>query len=136
LAKAVVNFSVSEAMRRSQASAIDMPAPARGPRTMAMVGLGISCSSLEISIFSRSALALPWIESSANSLPSAMDLTSPPAQKPRPAPVITTQRTSGSAAKARALATSASSISPDSAFRRSGRFMVMTATPPFLSISR
>ena len=83
------------AMRRSQASAKEKPAPAAGPFTMAMVGFGISCNKREISILPRkrcTASSMPnWVA------PSAILLTSPPAQKPRPAPVNTTTAISGSA---------------------------------------
>src|SRR3989442_10185902 len=116
-------------MRRSQAMARDSPAPAAAPRTMAMVGLGISCSHREVSIFARRPCALSSIVSPPNSRPSAMALTSPPAQKPRPAPVSTTTPTSGSEARRSREASMASSISPDMALSRSGRFMVRTATP-------
>ncbi|GAG01935.1 unnamed protein product, partial [marine sediment metagenome] len=41
--KAVPKRALSPAMRMSQARAMLSPAPAAGPLTMAMVGLGISC---------------------------------------------------------------------------------------------
>src|SRR6266849_1272047 len=123
-------------MRRSQAMARDSPAPAAAPRTMAMVGLGISCSHREVSIFARRPCALSSIVSPPNSRPSAMALTSPPAQKPRPAPVSTTTPTSGSEARRSRETSMASSISPDMALSRSGRFMVRTATPSLTVSSR
>src|SRR6185503_2395955 len=55
--------------------------------------------------------------------------TSPPAQKPRPAPVSTTTPTAGSSARRGSASRSASSIGRDMAFRRSGRLRVSTATP-------
>src|SRR5712691_6836935 len=123
-------------MRRSQAMASDSPAPAAAPRTMAMVGLGISCSHREVSIFARRPCALSSIVSPPNSRPSAMALTSPPAQKPRPAPVSTTTPTSGSEARRSRETSMASSISPDMALSRSGRVMVRTATPSLTVSSR
>ena len=41
LTNAVVKTAVVEAMRRSQAVASDKPAPAAGPRTIAIVGFWI-----------------------------------------------------------------------------------------------
>ena len=54
------------------------------------------------------------------SRPSAMALTSPPAQKPRPAPVTTTTPTSGSVARRGRASSRASSISRDMALSRVG----------------
>ena len=44
--KLAENTASSEAKRRSQAAARLQPAPTAGPPTMAMVGLGIRCSSM------------------------------------------------------------------------------------------
>ncbi len=118
-------------MRMSQAIASESPAPAAGPRIIAMVGLGISCSQREVSMRERSACARSSIVWPPSSLPSAMALTSPPAQKPRPAPVSTTTPTAGSSASRGRASSSASSIGRDIAFSRSGRLSVSTATPSF-----
>src|SRR5256714_5184224 len=64
-----------------------------------------------------------------SSPPLAIALTSPPAQKAPPAPVNTTQPTSSAISTSSRSSPSASSIAPDSALRRSGRFIVSTATP-------
>jgi hypothetical protein len=73
LAKAVTRRADCAAMCRSQASASDRPAPAAGPFTMAIVGLGISCNSRDTSILPRK-----WVTASSTlrSLePSAMLLS-------------------------------------------------------------
>src|SRR5262250_78376 len=57
---------------------------------MAMVGLGISWRRREVSMRERKACAFSSMVVPPNSVPSAIALTSPPAQKPRPAPVSTT----------------------------------------------
>src|SRR5947207_4527138 len=103
---------------------------------MAIVGLGISCSQRETSILSRRPWALSSSVSPPNSRPSAMALTSPPAQKPRPAPVTTTTPTLPSSARRGSASSSASSIAPDIALSRSGRFSVRVATPSLTDSSR
>ena len=45
----------------SHAIARESPAPAAGPRTIAMVGLGISCSQRDVSMRERSAWAFSSI---------------------------------------------------------------------------
>src|SRR5215831_713709 len=61
--------------------------------------------------------------------PSAMLLTSPPAQKARPAPVSTTTLTAGSPANRGRPSSSPCMIDVDSAFIRSGRLKVSVAIP-------
>ncbi len=68
--------------------------------------------------------------------PLPIAVTSPPAQKPRPAPVSTMQPTPGSPAQRSSAAIAVSIIDCDSAFSRSGRFMVSVATPSRMSTSR
>ena len=65
-----------------------------------------------------------------------MALTSPPAQKPRPAPVSTTAPTAGSSASRGSASSSASSIGRDIAFSRSGRLRVSTATPSLIDFEQ
>src|SRR5712664_399950 len=101
-----------------------------------MVGLGISWSRRETSILLRRPCAFSSRPVSANSRPSAIALTSPPAQKPRPAPVSTTTPTAASAARRGSASSSASSIGPDIALSRSGRLRVSTATPSLTLSSR
>src|SRR5215470_17015887 len=103
---------------------------------MAMVGLGISWSRREVSMRERKACAFSSIVVPPNSVPSAIALTSPPAQKPRLAPVSTTAPTSLSSASRCSASSMASSMGPESAFNRSGRFMVSTATPSLMVSSR
>src|SRR5215467_3101162 len=59
----------------------------------------------------------------------AMLLTSPPAQNAPPAPVSTTQPTASSVSTRARTAPKAATMAGEKAFRRSGRFMVITATP-------
>src|SRR5215475_1921770 len=66
----------------------------------------------------------------------AMLLTSPPAQKAPPAPVSTTQPTVSSVSARARTAPRADTMSCEKALRRSGRFMVITATPPSISARR
>src|SRR5262245_33504962 len=77
----------------------------------------------------RSCCAFSSIVVPPNSFPSAMALTSPPAQKPRLAPVSTTTPTAESSASRCSASSIAPSMGPDSAFSRSGRFIVSTAMP-------
>src|SRR5262245_23725676 len=112
------------------------PAPAAAPRTMAMLGLGISCSQREVSIRDRKADAFSSRLLPEVSRPSAMALTSPPAQNARPAPVRTTTPTSGLSARRGNASSRASSMGPLRALSRSGRFMVSTATPSLTTSCR
>src|SRR5690242_18551613 len=66
----------------------------------------------------------------------AMLLTSPPAQKAPPAPVCTTQPTASSVSTWARTAPRADTMAWEKAFRRSGRFMVITATPLSISARR
>ena len=68
----------------SHAIARESPAPAAGPRTIAIVGFGISCSQRDVSIAARSAWAFSSMVWPPSSLPSAIALTSPPAQEAAP----------------------------------------------------
>ena len=92
MAKAVVILQEALATRRSQASAIDRPAPAAAPSSCATTGFGIWCRMRETS--------MPWrrfailASNGSGARPSAIDLTSPPTQKVPPAPLISTARTS------------------------------------------
>ncbi len=114
-------------MRRSQASAIESPAPAAAPSTWATTGFGISCKMRETSMPRR---RFAIFASNANGArPSAIDLTSPPTQNVPPAPFSRTARTSWSSAARRAASTRPRVMSGLSALRRSGRFMVMVSSP-------
>src|SRR4029077_2068430 len=66
----------------------------------------------------------------------AMFLTSPPALKAPPAPVSTTQPTASSVSTWARTAPRADTMAWEKAFRRSGRFMVITATPLSISARR
>src|SRR3977135_1503258 len=73
-------------MRRSQASAIESPAPAAAPSTCATTGFGISWRMRETSMPRRRLAILASNGSGAR--PSAIDFTSPPTQKVPPAPAL------------------------------------------------
>src|SRR4051794_8257213 len=128
----------SEAYRRSQARARAMPPPAAAPGRAAMVGLGISHSLPDVARCER---RWRWMAASKlvvgpASWLAAMPFTSPPAQNAPPAPVSTMQPTSSSVSMSARTRAMASSIGPDMALRRSGRFMVRTATPLSTSARR
>src|SRR5256885_8816611 len=102
-------------MRRSQASAIEAPAPAAAPSTCATTGFGISCKIRETSMPRR---RFAILASNANGArPSAIDLTSPPTQNVPPAPFRRTARTSWSSAARRAASTRPRVMSGLSALR-------------------
>ena len=92
-------FARSEATRTSEASAITDPAPAAIPFTAATIGFRkrrmFRIRSQVIRVNSTS----PGM-SRAKSSP-MIEFTSPPEQNPRPSPVITTERTSGSFSRSR-----------------------------------
>ena len=114
----------------SQPSAMLHPAPTAKPSTMAIVGLE--------KLNRRSTKRL---SSSTRALPSAavcffcMLLTSPPAEKWPPAPVRSTTRTAGSRSSSSRAPSISSRIVRSSAFRASGRFIVIVATPSARSTS-
>src|SRR5512142_2423500 len=62
-----------------------------------------------------------------------MLLTSPPALKAPPAPVSTTQPTASSVSTWARISPRAEIMPTEKALRRSGRFMVITATPSLIS---
>ncbi len=109
-----------------------MPAPAAAPLTAAMIGCG--ASRIASSVRSRPGAIFSMNgRSRLPSLASFIAFTSPPAQKPLPAPVTIITRTSGSAAE-RVMASCRSSRSePPRALSRSGRFSVSVATWSFTS---
>ena len=114
-------LAVSAAMRRSHAAASERPAPAVGPLTAAITGFSSA----------RIARMFGWYvlssRSRMSSATSRNSVRSCPAQKPRPAPVITTARTSGSAAASSASASAACSAALN-ALNTSGRFSVIVST--------
>ena len=135
-ANAVVNFALSAASRRSHASAMPSPAPAQAPLTAATVGLVLACSRPESRWIERCRSTFRSTVQSAVAEVSPIAVTSPPAQKPRPAPVTTMHPTAASSAQRSSVAIAASSIGRESAFSRSGRFRVRTATPSRISTIR
>ena len=118
------------ATRMSQASAIAKPAPAAAPGSAAIVGLRTATSAPVSSRWRslRSAMRCSAVQSFL-ALLSPMPLTSPPAQKAVPAPVISSAPTRGSSPRSLIMRRSAGVSWSDSALRASGRLSVMMATP-------
>src|SRR5678815_2900550 len=111
----------------SVASASPNPAPAATPLTAAMTGF-----SHETSVVTQRPTQASGSSRSlrVDSGSRGGDEMSRPEQKPRPAPVITTTRTS-SAREASSMARGSASASSGSiAFRRTGRLSVIVRTPP------
>src|SRR4029079_18132900 len=111
----------------SGASSSPNPAPAATPLTAAMTGF-----SHETSVVTQRPTQASGSSRSlrVDSGSRGGDEMSRPEQKPRPAPVITTTRTS-SAREASSMARGSASASSGSiAFRRSGRLSVIVRTPP------
>ena len=103
------------------------PAPAVVPFSAATIGAGSArmarISSQVMRVNSSSAAA------SRPSSGPMISRTSPPVQKARPSPVMTTARTAGRAASARKVSVSSRYTSNVSAFICSGRSSVRVATP-------
>ena len=132
---AVVSFACSEAIRRSHARANPSPAPAAGPLMAAIVTFGREWRSRGRRCASR------WRSTrcsrvSSGRFESAILPTSPPAQKPRPAPVKSTTATAGSVVQRSSVAIASRIISSESAFSFSGRFSVRRAIPSAMSTWR
>ena len=85
------NVAASLAIRRSQAAASERPAPAQGPFTAAITGFSSAADQADVRV-------VGLLERARGSSPGTSwnSFRSCPEQKPRPAPVITTARTSGS----------------------------------------
>src|SRR5438093_6657097 len=112
--KASTNAAAGTASRMSQAIAMLAPIPAATPFMAAITGLGME----------RSRVRMPWYSSLiASSDPSLVpnSPTSAPAQKARPLPMTTTQRTASSFSTCFRAASSCLRRSPLTAFIRSGR---------------
>ena len=125
-AKACRNDADLPAMAISEASAKLMPTPAATPFTAATMGLGrvrmrrITGLKYLSRAAPESAVALASRSGSARSAP---------AQKPRPAPVISTARTEVSAASSSQQVFISAIILRETAFRRSGALKVSVARP-------
>ena len=139
-ANAVEKNAVSDTMRKSQAAASAVAAPTQAPRTMAIVGLGMPCSSSGPSLARRvrsAELSMSFQMGSSfhfthcGSLRSiaSNSLMSPPAQKALPAPVRTTTRTSGAAADSRRRSLSSRVIEIVRPFIEAGRLSVTVRMP-------
>ena len=95
--KAVVNFAVVEAKRRSALQICTNPMPAHAPFMAAMIGLGILRA---IVMGQRRTRFVARPPDAADSARASMSI---PGQNDRPAPVTTMTRTAGSAEAARRL---------------------------------
>ena len=121
-------------MRRSQASARANPAPAAAPGKAASVGLGILNSLPAVPRWTMRWRWIAWSMVNAGVADSLLlrafiPLTSPPAQKPLPAPVTTMHLTAGSSSAEANWVCSARFIGSDIALRASGRFKVSVRMP-------
>ena len=115
----------------SQPSAKLAPAPAATPLTAATTGTGIERMRSASGRYSRS-MTSPTSTSSP-AMPAS--LRSCPAQKPRPAPVTTTQRTAASFAAASSAARSSACIAAVKLLSAAGRFSVSVRTAPSVEVS-
>jgi len=87
----------SAAILMSQASAIAIPAPAAGPGSAAIVGFRTPTNApVSVRCRIRSVATRSSYVRSVLGAPPPIPLTSPPAQKADPAPVISIDPTSGS----------------------------------------
>ena len=130
LMKSMPNFAFSDATITSNGRIIVMPMPTAAPFTAATSGFERRSSPTQ----SRPAGMPPdpLCVSSPGSTPSIRDLNvasmSAPAQKPRPAPVMTMAPICGSAFASSIAVACSTAIAGVQAFSFSGRFSVMSAT--------
>src|SRR3990170_2055516 len=117
----------SAATTRSPASAREIPAPAATPLTAERTGLGTRRRDA-MKACSRTVSSRKFPGASAPKDP--IRATSPPAENALPLPVRTMQRTPGSSPRAETASSSSVPISRSYAFIRSGRFILIVATPP------
>ena len=128
--KNIPNFACSEATITSKGRIMVMPTPTAAPFTAATSGFDARNSATQSTRAGRP--PCPRAVSSPESTPSRrvwkVSCMSAPAQKPRPAPVITIAPTAGSALARSSASTCSSDIRGVQALRRSGRFSVISAT--------
>ena len=115
----IPNDAPSSANRRSQAAASWLPPPTQWPRTAASVGFGKAASASSAAT-ARSLGSAPGSRSEEMSAP-ALNVS--------PAPVSTSTRTSGSAARRASSGGSARHMAEVSALRLAGLLMTTVATP-------
>src|SRR3954447_18402152 len=132
---AIARKASSEAIRRSAESARDIPAPAAGPLIAAITGYGMR----RMSTIALCRASAPRRTSEGRSTPSSVtprlnQLTSPPEQKARPAPVMIRARIGARSASQAAAVVSSPISSGLIALRASGRLRVSVPTWPSISI--
>src|SRR3954462_423554 len=132
---AIARKASSEAIRRSAESARDIPAPAAGPLIAAITGYGMR----RMSTIALCRASAPRRTSEGRSTPSSVtprlnQLTSPPEQKARPAPVMMRARIGARSASQAAAVVSSPISSGLIALRASGRLSVSVPTWPSISI--
>src|SRR4051812_10083751 len=119
----------SAAMRISHPSASAIPAPAAGPGRAAIVGFRTAANApVNVRCLVLRSATRSSRETSALLLLLPMPLTSPPAQKAVPVPVISSAPTDGSSPHCLIIRRSAGVRRSESALRASGRLSVMSAT--------
>ena len=131
--------ALSERSRMSIGSSMVAPTPTAGPLTAAMTGLSEAkmrsvsrppesrSAGLSQSMVPSGPVTPSRLDGSSREVPSAM---SDPAQKPRPAPVTITARTSSSVSARSNAAINSVRIRGVNAFSRSGRSSVTTSAGP------
>ena len=121
----MVNDADSAARTRSPVTASEKPAPAAVPFTAVITTASIR-ANVEMARCRSSATPLTWRPRLGAD---AKSLRSPPAQKNRPAPLMTTALVAGLSQRAAALASSRVMVA-FMPFAASGRFSVIRATAP------
>src|SRR3954452_15854843 len=132
---AIARNASSEAIRTSAERARDIPAPAAGPLIAAITGYGMR----RMSTMALCRASAPRRTSEGRSTPSSVtprlnQLTSPPEQKARPAPVMIRARIGARSASQAAAVVSSPISSGLIALRASGRLSVSVPAWPSISI--
>ncbi len=126
--------ALDAAMARSQVIASEAPAPAATPLTAATVGTRRETSLRTVGLKAWSITgpgSARWTRSGPGS--KSNSARSAPAQKARPAPVITTARMAGSALTRSRMSHSSWCIARVKLFSACGRFSVTMPTPAWVS---
>src|SRR3954462_7261127 len=132
---AIARKASSEAIRRSAESARDIPAPAAGPLIAAITGYGIRRMSTMALCRASAPRRTSEGRSTASSVtPRLNQLTSPPGQTARAAPVMISGRMGARSASQEAAVVSSPISSGLIALRASGRLSVSVPTWPSISI--
>src|SRR5579875_3680905 len=124
-----MKLALSEDNRMYGASTTLKPAPAATPLTEAIMGLGVDTICSIIGLYFLLSLS-PMSSAPTFFLSSMSSFRSSPAEKPLPAPVITTTRTPASEALTRSASENSLAILSLIALSTPGLLKVIFATPP------